>query len=222
VVAASAAAFWGAPILRDTSPGVTAHPAPPDPGQDAPSDPPDFGTVLLSEDFRDNRNLWPEVSDAYRRFSLSDGRYTMSSKTDEGHIASIPVDINQESDFQIRCRVTKRSGDDGFGFGLVWGKRDDNNFLDFAIRGRGSILIASRQNGQFEDHVDVKLLNEHVLPGNMTNRLVVRKEGQRIRFFVNGYQVHEMPPRSFFGNGVGFMIFNNLNVDFDDLVVTTN
>jgi len=103
----------------------------------------------------------------------------------------------------------------------VWGKRDDNNFLDFAIRGLGGILIASRQDGHFEDYVDVALLNSHVRRGNATNLLVVRKEGQRIRFLVNGYQVHEMPPRPFFGSGVGFMVFNNLNVDFDDLVVTT-
>jgi len=99
VLAASAAAFWGwsAPI-SEAPPSVTTHPAPPDPSQDAPS-PPDFGTVLLSEDFRDNRNHWPEVSDAYRRFNLSDGRYTMSSNTADGHIASIPVNINQGSDF---------------------------------------------------------------------------------------------------------------------------
>lgn len=223
VLVASAAAFWGlsAPIRRDTPPGVSTDLVPRDPVQDAPSDPPDFGTVLLSEDFRDNRNSWREVSNSHRRFDLSDGHYTMSSETADGQIATIPVNINQESDFQIRCRVTKRSGEDGFGFGLVWGKKDDNNFLDFAIRGQGSILIATRQNGQFEDHVDVALLNQHVRRGNATNRLVVRKEGQRIRFFVNGYQVHEMPPQPFFGDGVGFMVFNSLNVDFDDLVVTT-
>jgi hypothetical protein len=51
--------------------------------------------------------------------------------------------------------------------------------------------------------------------------LVLRKEGSQIRFYVNGYQVHDMSAEPFFGNGVGFETYNNLEIDFDDLVVTT-
>ena len=201
----------------------TGRPDPPPLGaaEGAPVDTPDFGTVLLNDDFRDNGNRWLVASDTHRRFNVSGGRYTMSSATADGYTSSIPIEIGQGSDFQIRCRVTRSSGVDNFFFGLIWGKRDEENFFDFAITGQGNVAVARKQDGRFFDYIDPALINRHVRRGNSTNLLVLRKEGPRIRFYVNGHQVHDMSAEPFFGNGVGFMIYNNLEIDFDDLVVTT-
>ena len=170
----------------------------------APVDTPDFGTVLLNDDFRDNRNRWPVVSDTHRRFDVSEGRYTLSSATADGYTSSLPIEIDEGSDFQIRCRVTKRSGVSNFFFGLIWGKRDEENFFHFAITGQGNVAVARKRDGRFFDYIDPALINRHVRRDDSTNLLVLRKEGPQIRFYVNGYQVHDMPAEPFFANGVGF------------------
>ncbi len=135
VVVVVGAAFWwlSAPIPGGGAPVATVNSAPPPPNtvQDAPADTPDFGTVLLNEDFRDNRNRWPIASDHMLAVLLwGEGRYAMSSSTVYGYTASIPIQIEQGSDFhKIRCRVTRRMGCSQL---LLWS--------DLGEAGRGELL----------------------------------------------------------------------------------
>jgi uncharacterized protein YjbI with pentapeptide repeats len=180
----------------------------------------DLRTVILSEAFDDDRNNWPVVSDEGRTFALSGGSYSMASKTGSQSSSTIPIRMIDNSDFQIRCRVRKRSGVDNYFFGLLWRMRDDNNFDVLSITGEGQAAVARRRQGQFVDLIDNGVVRDFVNRGNTVNELLIRKEGTRIRFFVNNHQVHEMDYETFDGGRIGFVVYNTIEVEFDDLVVT--
>lgn len=182
---------------------------------------PEFGTTVINEQFDGNKNQWRVASDPDSRFAVEGGHYSISSDTTNAHFSTVPLPLKGESDFQIRCRVTKRSGVNEYFYGLVWGLKDEKNFFVLSITGDGNVAVARSKEGSFLDYIDNKRRHDFVNRPNSTNELLVRKEGGRIRLFVNGHQVHEMAFEPFFGDRAGFVLYNRMSLEFDDFVVTT-
>ena len=57
--------------------------------------------------------------------------------------------------------------------------------------------------------------------GFATNELKLSRRGERLQFFVNGAAQGEIPLTGPVGPSVGFVVWNEIEVLFDDLVVTT-
>jgi len=56
--------------------------------------------------------------------------------------------------------------------------------------------------------------------GFATNALKISRRGERLQFFVNGAWQGEIPLTGPIGPSVGFVVWNEIEVLFDDLVVT--
>ena len=177
--------------------------------------------VVLRDDFDDNLNRWP----LSERFEILEGAYRVRSTTTTGWELTTPVPQIKRGDFQIDTRVRKRSGNDGFFFGLVWGYRDHQNFANLAITGDGRVAVSVKDNDVWADYADADELRPEVQKRNAVNALRIEKRGAEMRFFVNDHIVeHRMDPatieRTLAGDGVGFVLRNDIELEFDYLIVS--
>jgi hypothetical protein len=175
--------------------------------------------VLLADHFDDNHNNWYISSDRAAPAGLEQGRYKLGSKRNEWRFTTIPAPLEPSQPFRISVKVTKVRGDDDYFYGLMWGARDSEHFYNLAITSSGHVAVTVKNDGQFTNFNDPGFVNPHVKQGNATNVLTVARVDDDLRFQVNGETVHEMPFQPFFAGYVGFLVYQDVHVAFDDLEV---
>jgi hypothetical protein len=89
---------------------------------------------LFEEHFTTNNRQWFEGTSEERRFALTDGVYVIESKVaGKRWYATKPVAITQSDNFKIECTARKIEGGNNFGYGLIWGLKDRENYYYFTI-----------------------------------------------------------------------------------------
>lgn len=177
-------------------------------------------TTLFREDFSSNERAWYEVSGDERVMARADGVYKIENRTDNFTFSTKPVAIDPDGDFKIEGRVSRLGGVENYGFGLMWGGKNGQNFYTVLLTGVGEFGVWKVENNQHT------LLIPWTTPDAVnklkaTNKLTVTKVKNQLRFFVNDSFVGQMKFEPFFGNNVGFIVYNRQTVSFDDLTVTT-
>lgn len=176
--------------------------------------------VIFEEHFDKNDRRWLEFSNNNAQFAVTDGGYVIESKTEGGRFATKPIAIGPKEDFKIECRVTKVEGVDNFGYGLVWGAKNNKNYYYFAISGDGKFSVTRIQEGVMTRLIPWATPNS-INRSNSTNRLTLERKGDQIHFFINDSFVGKIQFEPFFGDGLGFTLWNKQKLIFDDLLVTT-
>lgn len=177
--------------------------------------------ILFEEHFQDNRNNWLIVDNNAYRFAIKDGLYILESKAGGCWYSSKPVPINQNADFKIELRTQKFSGTDVYGYGLIWGCRDQNNFYVFLIFGDGEYSFQKCQNGAYTRILSG--VGAMIKKSNGQNKISLKKTGDSLEFYVNDLFVNRSPFLPFFANYTGCIIFSGphkIKVGFSDLIVT--
>src|SRR5262249_28073994 len=100
--------------------------------------------------------------------------------------------------------------------------KDDSHFFNLAITGDGRAAVTKRVGDNFIDFIDNSVIRGAVALGNTTNSLRIRKVDDRISFFINDQQIYEMPFEWPDGVRFGFVLYNRLNLEIDDFVITTS
>ena len=86
----------------------------------------------------------------------------------------------------ILWHLKQLTGSQEYGYGLVWGAKDANNFYAFTISSDGKCNIYRFEEGSFINiRPWVRLGNEIVKPLGEINTLRIKKQENRISFFVN-------------------------------------
>ncbi len=172
---------------------------------------------IFFDDFDDNRNNWPMKGiDAKSSFSLSYGQYYFEHiRNDKSWITYRTVEINEHKDFEIEANITKISGVINQGFGIVWGREDSNNQFDFNISGNGYYKVNKSYLSKRYDIIGWTK-SSYINRGNgATNKLTIKKTGNRITFYVNDNYLAEKDFQSFFGDKLGFVIYHNQKIAID-------
>ncbi|HKE59712.1 MAG TPA: caspase domain-containing protein [Pyrinomonadaceae bacterium] len=175
--------------------------------------------VIFEEHFDNNDRGWLQFSNNDGSFSVSDGGFVMDSKSTGWWVATKPVAINQQDDFKIECSVTHVSGPNNFGFGLMWGVKD-KSYNYFIISADGQFSVARVTEGVTNRVVPWAIPNS-INRFSATNKLTIEKKGNELHFFVNDTFAAKIEFQPFFGDRVGFVLWNKQKIIFDDLVVTT-
>ena len=176
--------------------------------------------ILFEEHFQDNRNHWLMGDNKAYKFDMKDGWYILESKAGGFWYSTRPVSINQNADFKIELRTQKLSGTDLFGYGLIWGCRDSNNFYIFVIFGNGEYSFQKCENGAY-----TRILagvGPMINKSNGQNKITLRKAGDSLEFYVNDLLANRSSFLPFFANYTGCIIFsgsNKIKVGFSDLIV---
>ena len=177
--------------------------------------------ILFEERFIDNKNNWLIKETKDYKFEINRGKYILESKSGGSWLSSKPVPLDEKADFRIDLTAEKVSGTDEYGYGLVWGAKDVNNFYVFVIRGQGSYSFIKFSNNQETRILDG--VGPMINKSNSTNKLSLKKTDHSLEFFVNDRSVGQSPFVPFWGNYVGCIIFSGphkIRVAFSDLVVS--
>ncbi len=179
-----------------------------------------ISTVVFNDEFLNNTNNWYLSNTPEGITKIDNGRYLMEGKMLGKAITStIPVNFDNIFDFKISTEITKISGIDDNGFGLVWGSADPNNEFEFVISGNGQFKVIEWHNGQSKDLIPWTFNSGINRWDNSTNRLRIEKRADIIKFYINDYYVARIKALANFGNKIGFVINETMKISVNYLVL---
>ncbi|MEQ6124133.1 hypothetical protein AAON49_08045 [Pseudotenacibaculum sp. MALMAid0570] len=169
----------------------------------------------FSDQFNSNSNNWFIGSDDKKDFSIKNGKYYLKHKRNEKGWASYGSNyIDTSKDFEIETKLDKISGVNNYGYGLIFGKKGDSDFR-FYISSSGYYKVARMVNNS-EQVIKKWTTSSYVKSGNAkSNTLKVKKENGKYKFYINGNYVYQTEFESFYGNDLGFVVYNNQAVAVD-------
>jgi hypothetical protein len=108
--------------------------------------------------------------------------------------SKIDVVVDQGSDFSIETTVSKLKGanEDLSYYGVIFGK-DFQNMYEFLVHPNGRCMIRLLRNGE-TTFIQSSATSAHVRRGNAGNTLRIEKEGEYLKFYLNGQFVNQDRP----------------------------
>lgn len=174
---------------------------------------------FFSDQFTNNNNNWHIANEENINFNVKNGKYYLNHKRDnKGWSSYLDVNIDTYKDFEIETKIDKINGVTNYGYGLIFGKKDNNDFR-FYISSTGYYKIA-RVIDNKEQIIQKWTLNSNVNSGNLkSNVLTVKKEDRFYKFYINGTYVYQTEFENFFGNKLGYVVYDNQEIAIDYLRV---
>lgn len=176
-------------------------------------------TVLLNETFDDNGRGWREQTGPVIQTEVSDGALRMQSIIQRQQYVVHDVGLDPTADFDIACKIETIGGNAEWPVGLLWGHENGANFLEYLIWMDGRLRI-DRNSSNTSEELTPTIESPDIATGEATNTLELSRRGDRLTFSVNGVEQGEIPFDIVIGPRVGFVVWNEIEVRFDDLVVT--
>jgi len=169
----------------------------------------------FSDQFTSNSNSWFTANDEKKAFSVKNGKYYLKHKRNEkGWSSYIDKYIDTNKDFEIESKIDKISGIDNYGYGLIFGKKGDDDFR-FYISSNGYYKVARTVGGK-EQVIKKWTSTSFVNTGNLkSNVLKLKKENNYYKFYINGDYVFQTEFEDFYGNDMGYVVFNNQEIAVD-------
>ncbi|PXY03184.1 hypothetical protein DF185_03625 [Marinifilum breve] len=171
--------------------------------------------VVFSDNFIGTSNFITSSNDETHSLKIEDGKYWIQlKKDDQSYNAYTAIGIDTEKDFEIQTRITKISGTQEHGYGLEYGRIDNDNQYCFIITGNGHFKICKIRRGKIKETPGWTLSGAINKGDGASNILTIRKVGNNIIFLINNIEVYCLSPFKsflgknyrFFGNLIGFML----------------
>ncbi len=184
--------------------------------------------IVLFDDFKDNQALWPELETSISSIKVNKNRrmYVLkyNTKTSKDALTAWKnVGLDESRDYSISAMLYKESGVKNFGYGLIWGARDDF-FYSFLVSPGGFYCIGKVENGLWNDITTGKngwVKSSAVVTGRKAfNKLTLSKIGAKLHFEINGIKVATMNVLPTYGSNVGFNVNNKQKILVDWVKIT--
>lgn len=171
----------------------------------------------FSDQFTSDANKWFTANDEKKSFSIKNGKYYLKHKRNEkGWTTYNEVSLDTKRDFEIETKLDKVSGVTNYGYGIIFGKKDNNEFR-FSISSNGYFKVARKVDNK-EQLIKKWTTTSYVNTGNLkSNVLKVKKENNYYKFYINGNYVFQTEFEDFYGNEMGYTVFNNQEIAVDYL-----
>ncbi|HRP02105.1 MAG TPA: OmpA family protein [Candidatus Kapabacteria bacterium] len=126
--------------------------------------------------------------------------------------------IDYNKDYKINAEFRQLSGIDNHGYGFVWGTRGTSNQFYFIISSNGQATVYTCKNGQWKA---IKPWTECSYINGMeeTNIITIEQKDKRLKFLINGELFYESTGIIPFGDLVGFILNNTMEVEIDNLTI---
>ena len=174
--------------------------------------------MLVEDNFSNNYYKWWVGRSAVAISSISHGEYILAYRGQKSWSSNIKIDLNQNDDFVIESKISRMSGTSENGYGLTWGK-GKNGYYNFIITPKGKFYVRKVETGRRGKYLVNWKKTPHINKTTTTNKLRIQKSGDEIMFFINDQYVAKIPFQPFFGNQVGFMLYQQQQVAADYMVV---
>ena len=173
----------------------------------------------FSDQFTNNTNDWFEKNDEIKNFKIKNGKYYLKHKRNEKGWATYNEHyIDTSKDFEIETKIDKISGVNNYGYGLIFGKTDGKDYR-FYISSSGYYKIA-RMIDNKEQIIKKWTTTSEVNTGNQkSNILKIKKENDYYKFYINNKFITQIDFEKFYGDQLGYVVYNNVEIAVDYLRV---
>jgi outer membrane protein OmpA-like peptidoglycan-associated protein len=176
--------------------------------------------ILLFDDFLSNVNEWKLEDNDDVKTTISNGFYLISRKKETGgNYFKQTVKLDPQHDYSIETVMKQTDGTDNHGYGLVFGLKDNKNFVSFIVSSNGNFRISEYINGEYKDIVKWTK-SPSIKPMNSPNFLIIKRTNGQLQFFINDELIDTRQAKHYYGNNVGFYINNRMSVEADYIKIT--
>ena len=174
------------------------------------------GNYVYQEEFN-SQGTWTKDNNEIRELYVSNGKYYFEHKKKEEsrEFTTRTFNIDMTKDFEIETSILKISGEQDFGMSFLFDYKDSNNYTEFGITSTGYYRVAESISGKYSN-IKSWTISSFVKKGNYgTNKLNIKKKGNRITYYINNSYVYGMDFKKFKGSKMGFRLYRNQKVAID-------
>lgn len=169
--------------------------------------------TIMFEGFNNNNNKWPENNNDKVRLKVTGGDYVFNHKRSTGSwYTQKDKYINSTKNFKIIAQIKKQAGVQNYGYGLIFGKKDNKNGYEFLISGNGQFIISKEENDKWTNLKNWTKSSAVKTGNGQYNYLEVRKDGSAYKFYINNQLVHTAYYLKWYGSNVGFSVYNRQEI----------
>ena len=177
--------------------------------------------VPLNESFASNTNGWNLSDDTNAKTRISNGKLYIKSNNEKGGVfISKKVGIDTSRDFIIETSLTRLSSTSKGSIAFVFGRQNNTNEFDLFLSKGGSYLFRKLENdvsNKLIPWTETSALNTQ---SYQANKIKIVKSNNLLRIYINDQYVNEAPYSKFFGDYIGFSVYNKQEISVDYLNVT--
>jgi S1-C subfamily serine protease/antitoxin component YwqK of YwqJK toxin-antitoxin module len=177
-----------------------------------------LGAIVYNENFFLNNDKWTSKTDEHESMINSDGHLELKLSNDLSIQRTNYISLDANSDYSIEATIHRKSGDDGYGYGLFFGFKDWNNYFQFAISDFGSYRITGKFEGidtEITDWSKSTAINK----STKRNLLKVMKFGDEFIFSINGTIVERVESKTLRGNYYGILVYGKGTYVMENLII---
>ena len=178
-------------------------------------------TVIVEDNFSNNSYQWWIGKGQSGSCDIARGEYLIKYYGNKSWSTNINATLNPSNDFVIESRISRLGGAETNGYGLVWGK-GKRGYYNFIITPKGKFYVRKIESGKKGKYLIRWKKTKHISQTSITNKLRVQKSDSEILFFINDKFVAKIPHQPFFGNQLGFMLYQKQQIAVDNLIVYGN
>jgi len=177
--------------------------------------------VPLNESFSGNTNGWNLNDNTNSKTRISNGKLYVKNNTEKGGaFISKKVGIDTSKDFIIETAVTRLTSTSKGSISLAFGRQNNTNEFDLFLSKDGSYLLRKLENDQSIKLIPWTRTNALNTQAYQANKIKIVKSGSLLRLYINDQYVNEAPYSKFFGNYIGFSVYDKQEISIDYLNVS--
>ncbi len=175
--------------------------------------------LLLHDDFNNNHNDWPIINSEIAVTDIRSGYYFLQHmRTIKSLSVKKHVPINESLDYMIVAEIVKFDLQKDPGFGIVWGRKNEDNEYNFLISSKGSFKIFRMFKGNIQTIVDWHP-SRYIVKETGKNRLTIKKVGEEMIYYINHHQVAKTKLMPFFGDLAGVKVYHAQKIGVESFSV---
>ena len=177
--------------------------------------------VPLNERFTSNTNGWNLTDNTNSKTRISNGKlYVKNNSEKGGAFISKKVGIDTSKDFIIETSVTRLTSGSTGSIALAFGRQNNTNEFDLFLSKDGSYLLRKLENDKSIKLIPWTRTSALNTQAYQANKIKIVKSGNLLRLYINDQYVNEAPYSKFFGNYIGFSVYNKQEISIDYLKVS--
>ena len=177
--------------------------------------------VPLTEGFTGNTNGWNLTDNDNIKTRISNGKlYIKNNKDKGGAFISKKVGIDTSKDFIIETAITRLTSSSTGSIAFAFGRQNNTNEFDLFLSNDGSYLLRKLENDTSNKLIPWTTSTALNTQSHKANKIKIVKSGKLLRLYINDQYVNEAPYSKFFGNYIGFSVYDKQEISVDYLNIT--
>jgi hypothetical protein len=167
--------------------------------------------------FFNNENSWPLREDTSKKMFIADNKLVITSNNSKyGYnlLKYYPIDISRDFTCYAELSVIKTTG---YGMGITFCDGSDRSFT-FLLSDYSTYIVSKLEKDTWDPIVT--WTNFTAGYNKTRNKLLIKKRGNNISFYINGKLMNTVPFISGGGNSFGLRMEGNQTVHFDNFMLS--